>query len=389
MSDTAPTGARPFDYATLPPLARFRDVLDDGRYVPAPDSWWIALSDVTMSTAAIEEGRYRAVNLAGAAAIAAIRNALSGREIPFVFGGDGASVMIPPGDRATVEAALAATVTWAREDLGLILRAALVPVSAVREAGHDLRVARYSPSADIAYAMFTGGGLAWADAAMKAGRYAVASAPDGARPDLTGLSCRFKPVGQRDSVILSLIVLPRRGADPAAVRAVLERVVAAIDEGPGMGCPLPEEGPAMRPPWSGLWDDVRLAGPAFGSRALRAVLAFAHRCFSFAVFRLKLRVGGFSPRTYSRQLVANADFRKYDDGLRVTVACPPPAVDAIEALLEKARSEGLVRFGVHRQEAAVVTCITPSPQRADHLHFIDGAEGGYARAARNLKRAAE
>ncbi|MET0368117.1 MAG: DUF3095 family protein, partial [Methylobacterium sp.] len=59
----------------------------------------------------------------------------------------------------------------------------------------------------------------------------------------------------------------------------------------------------------------------------------------------------------------------------------------IEAMLEAARAEGVVRYGLHRQEAAVVTCITPSPLRADHLHFVDGAGGGYARAAQNLKRA--
>lgn len=375
-----------FDYGALPPIDRFRDVLDDAGYVPVPDSWWIALSDVTMSTPAIEEGRYRAVNLAGAAAIASIRNALPGREIPFVFGGDGASVLIPPDGRTTVEAALAATVTWARDDLKLSLRAALVPVSAVREAGHDLRVARYRASSDIAYAMFTGGGLAWAEAAMKAGLFAVAPAVGRARPDLSGLSCRFKPVGRSDSVVLSLIVLPRPGIDRARVRTVLESVIAAIDEGPRMGCPLPEEGPAMRAPWSGLGDEARIAGPAFGSYALRCALALARRCFSFAIFRLKWSVGRFSPRIYTRQLVANADFRKYDDGLRLTVACPSRTVDGIDAMLAAAQAQGLIRYGMHRQDAAVVTCITPSPVRADHLHFIDGAGGGYARAAQNLKR---
>ncbi|WP_449411426.1 DUF3095 family protein [Methylobacterium komagatae] len=90
-------------------------------------------------------------------------------EIPFVFGGDGSSLLIPPDHRGTVEAILAATVAWARDSLGLTLRAALVPVAAVRAAGRDLRVARYAASADVAYAMFTGGGLAWAEAAMKAG----------------------------------------------------------------------------------------------------------------------------------------------------------------------------------------------------------------------------
>ena len=388
MPDALRIGTHPFDYATLPAIERFRDILDDARYAPVPDSWWIATSDVSMSTAAIEEGRYRAVNLAGAAAIAAIRNALPGREIPFVFGGDGASILLPADARGTVEAALAATVTWAREDLGLTLRAALIPVSAVRDAGHDLRVARYRVSADLASAMLTGGGLAWAEAAMKGGHFAVEPAAKGARPDLSGLSCRFKPVGRRGDPILSLIVVPCDGADRAALRAVLEGVIAAIDEAPDMGCPLPEEGPAMRAPWSGAWDAAHIAGPALGSLALRCILDFVAHCFSFAVFRLDLPVGRFSPGTYKRQFVANADFRKYDDGLRLTVACPLRTVEAIEAMLASARAEGLVSYGLHRQDAAVVTCITPAPLRADHLHFIDGAGGGYARAAQNLKRAA-
>lgn len=378
-----------FDYARLAPIEHFSDVLDDARYAPVPDAWWIALSDVTMSTAAIEGGRYRAVNLAGAAAIAAIRNALPGIELPFVFGGDGASLLIPPEHRATAEASLAATVAWARESLRLTLRAALVPVAAVRAAGHDLRVARYAASADVTYAMFTGGGLAWAEAAMKTGAHAVAASRDGAPPDLTGLSCRFAPVANRDRLVLSLIVLPCPKADPAQLRAVLEDVLAIVDAGPELGRPLPAAGPRLRPPWSGLAEDARATGPLLGSIALRRLVLFARRGVSFAVFRLGVPIGRFSPGLYRRQLTANADFRKYDDGLRLTVACSPETVDGIEARLAEARAEGLVTYGLHRQEAAVVTCITPSPTQADHLHFVDGAGGGYARAARNLKQASK
>ena len=32
-----------------------------------------------------------------------------------------------------------------------------------------------------------------------------------------------------------------------------------------------------------------------------------------------------------------------------------------------------------------MTCIVPSPMTRDHMHFIDGAAGGYAMAASNLK----
>jgi hypothetical protein len=33
----------------------------------------------------------------------------------------------------------------------------------------------------------------------------------------------------------------------------------------------------------------------------------------------------------------------------------------------------------------MMTCFTPSAFRSDHVHFIDGALGGYASAARALK----
>jgi hypothetical protein len=32
-----------------------------------------------------------------------------------------------------------------------------------------------------------------------------------------------------------------------------------------------------------------------------------------------------------------------------------------------------------------MTCFVPSPTRSDHVHFIDGAMGGYAAAARAVK----
>jgi hypothetical protein len=59
-------------------------------YAALPDDWYIGVSDVVDSIGAIEAVRYRAVNLAGAASISAVANALGGELPLFVFGGDGA-----------------------------------------------------------------------------------------------------------------------------------------------------------------------------------------------------------------------------------------------------------------------------------------------------------
>lgn len=61
--------------------------------------------------------------------------------------------------------------------------------------------------------------------------------------------------------------------------------------------------------------------------------------------------------------------------------------DRLEALLASAEAAGTARCGTHRQAAALMTCFVPSPTRSDHVHFVDGAMGGYAAAARALKRA--
>src|SRR6201995_5411572 len=177
-------------YSAIPVFRGFASLMDPSLYSALPDDWSIGVADIVESTRAIAEARYKAVNMAGAAVISAVTNALEGREFPFVFGGDGASFAVAPDDLDRAREALAATASWVRDDLNLAMRVALVPVAAVRAQGLDVRVARFGPSPNLSYAMFSGGGLGWAEAAMKRGEFAVPMAPSGTQPDLTGLSCR-------------------------------------------------------------------------------------------------------------------------------------------------------------------------------------------------------
>ena len=98
-----------------------------------------------------------------------------------------------------------------------------------------------------------------------------------------------------------------------------------------------------------------------------------------------IKVGKFVPKNYVQQVVENSDFRKYDDGLRMILDCTEELERALTGRLAQAASDGTVRYGLHRQDAAMMTCFTPSVMRSDHVHFIDGARGGYASAATALK----
>ena len=370
-------------YDGIPVFRGFGRVMDPALYAPLPDDWSIGVADIVESTRAIAEARYKAVNMAGASVIAAITNALEGREFPFVFGGDGASFAVSPRDYERAREALAATAAWVEESLNLVMRVALVPASAVRAQGFDVRVARFGPSPNLSYAMFSGGGLNWAEAAMKRGEFAIPKAPPGTQPDLSGLSCRFEEIPATRGLILSVLVMPARAADPAAFRKVIEDVVALVERSPDAGRPVPQGGPPLRWPPAGVEFEARAARG--GSLFRRRAYVLGRTMFAYLIMRFGLKVGGFVPKTYVQQVVENSDFRKYDDGLRMILDCTPELEQALTQRLVKAASEGVVRYGLHRQDAAMMTCFTPFASRSDHVHFIDGARGGYATAATALK----
>jgi hypothetical protein len=376
------SGSEPF-YGTIPVFRGFGRLMDPALYSPLPDDWSIGIADVVESTKAIAERRYKAVNMAGASVIAAITNALGGREFPFVFGGDGASFAVAPQDLAAARDALAATAIWVQESLNLVLRVALVPVASVRAQGLDVRVARFAPSPNLSYAMFSGGGLGWAEVAMKRGEFAVLPAPPGTQPDLSGLSCRFEEIPSARGLILSVLVVPVAGAEPKAFRQLIEDVIALVENSPQSARPVPPGGPDLGWPPKGLDFEARAARG--GPLLMRRVSVLGRTLFVYLIMRFGISVGGFVPKTYVEQVVANSDFRKYDDGLRMILDCTPELERAIEQRLKAAASEGIIRYGLHPQDAAMMTCFTPSALRSDHVHFIDGARGGYASAATALK----
>jgi len=381
---TLPDGSDTF-YGGIPVFRGFGSLMDPALYSPLPDDWIVGVADIVESTKAIAAQRYKAVNMAGAAVIAAVTNALEGREFPFVFGGDGASFAVSPGDLDRARDALAATATWVREDLDLVMRVALVPVKVVRAQGLDVRVARFGPSPNLSYAMFSGGGLGWAEVAMKRGEFAVPPAPSGTQPDLSGLSCRFEEIPAVRGLVLSVVVVPARDADPQAFRRVIEEIIGLVERSPDAGRPVPPGGPPLRWPPSGNEYEVRAMRG--GSMFKRRAFVLANTLFAYLVMRFGISVGGFVPETYVRQVVENSDFRKYDDGLRMILDCTPELEAALTQHLVAGASNGIVRYGLHRQDAAMMTCFTPSALRSDHVHFIDGARGGYASAASALKAA--
>lgn len=372
----------------LPVFQRFEDVVDPTLYRALPPGWGLAIADIVDSTAAIQTGRYKAVNMAGAAVISGVSNSLGRHDLPFVFGGDGAAVTVPPGGLPLASAALSSVQRWVKDDLDLTMRVALVPVEDIRENGFDVRVARFQASDDVSYAMFSGGGNSWAEARMKEGLYILPTAAAGERPDLTGLSCRWNPIPATRGKVVSIIAVPGQSRDMPAFRKLVTDLVDLAEQDGRHGHPVPEEGPKLGFVREGLnlearagaahrdvWGQLRRSSRILGETLLINLLGLTG-----------LSLGRFNAERYRRSVASNTDFRKFDDGLKMTVDIDGARLEKIRDRLEQGRLSGSCYFGLHEQDAALMTCIVPSPLSRDHMHFVDGADGGYAAAATLLKQ---
>lgn len=371
-------------YGSVPLHKDFDALSDEHIYTPLPNDWWVATSDIIGSTQAVVDGRYKTVNMVGAAVISAQMNAHEGKPFPFIFGGDGAEFAVPPEWKDRAEEALLAVRAWARAEFAMGLRVGMVPISDIRTAGLDVTVARFQAAVGVDYAMFMGGGLSWAEAQMKAGAQISDGTPLGTKPDLTGLSCRWSHMPSQHGVILSVVILPSDGA-PSPAFSIFARSVLKLARGlPGAGHPAEADGPGVKWPPAGATLEAH-AQRGDGTLGASRRKALFESFVAWILIKTGLRIGGFDARRYRRVVGQNADFRKFGDGLKMTLDCDPDTEKQLRDLLKQGAADNVIRFGLHSQSEAMMTCIVPSILTDNHVHFVDGASGGYAAATQSIK----
>jgi len=379
-------------FARLAPVRDRRDSFDRRHYAPAPDDWLVAVTDVEGSTRAVEQGRYQLVNMVGAAGIAAVKNACRGQDIPFLFGGDGAVVLIPPDCAESARAALAATCNYAVASYGMTLRAGAMTVAEIRRHGSNVLVARYEPSPTNSFGLFLGGGVQLLERAIKGREPTIPATdieipPDDTigMPDLAGLSCRWSPLRSTRGKMVAVIVtgIVSGAAEP---RAVYDGIIAIADpEQQGVN---PVQTANLSAKWPPRTLIVEARARQAGTRKPLALVAFgllAETLLAWIVLKRGRPVGGFDPARYKAEIAQNVDFSKYDDTLSMVIDCPIERIAEIRAYLDELCDRGALSYGIHLSDTALMTCLVESATEQKHVHFIDGGEGGYTRAAKELK----
>ena len=176
-----------------------------------------------------------------------------------------------------------------------------------------------------------------------------------------------------------------RGRGRAGAYDLLVGQIIGLFDADGRGShPIPEQGPDFGWPPKGLELEARAAASDGKRRKEKFKIALVS-AIGWILFKTGWKTKNFDPAHYRRMTGLNTDFRKFDDVLRMTVDCTSQTLARAKTMLEAAKADGTIRYGIYEQDAATMTCIVPSIETDDHLHFLDGASGGYALAAKMMK----
>lgn len=375
MSDTSDF------YQNLPFLADFQTLHDERHYHKLPNDWFVVVTDIQGSTKAIESGRYRDVNTLGAAAIAVVQSALLGKETPSVFGGDGASFLVPPEDLPVIKEALLGLKALSYSQYGLVLRVGGIQVSEIRWEGFDVEIAKFNLGDGKMIPLLRGGGMSLADDKIKAFESSYEWSGDSTViPQLGALSCRWKPLPSARGKILTLLV-KANSHSYIVYEQVLSELVRILGDNWNQSSPVRQSSMHYKSLKKILQDELRLQKIWPIGQWLKRVLSIVITVLTFG-WKLPMP---FDTKTYLEQTQTHSDFRKFDDMLRLVLDCSKVEIEQIQAMLESLYQSGTLYYGTHVSDHALMTCLVESMNAGGHIHFIDGSDGGYAMAAVGLK----
>jgi hypothetical protein len=380
-------------YSDLTVFDNFSVVSDLSSYTKIPSDWYIVAADVKNSTIAIEKGLYKSVNIVGVSVITSVRNSTKPLLLPYIFGGDGATICIPPTVLIKVKQALISTREMAEKQFGLTLRVGVIPVSDVLNEGYEVLITRHRMSKFYIQTAFAGGGVEYAENLIKdeeKGKiYNLNEISNNIAADYSGLECRWDQVYSQHGETISLIV-KALSSSMEAQAIVYDEIIKKISQiyGNDESC-SPVQADALHLTMNNTQLSHELKVNTYLLDQIDLIKYWIKIRFQnligWVFMTFKLNISGVNWGNYKNDLVRNTDFKKFDGVLREVISGTQEQRIELQGYLKQRYEKGECVYGIHASDSALVTCMI-NDRSGEHFHFVDGADGGYAMAATEMKK---
>ncbi|ALL06834.1 hypothetical protein AQ505_15865 [Pedobacter sp. PACM 27299] len=346
-----------------------------------PEDWHVIISDIKGSTKAIQEGKHETVNFLATGSIVTVLNFVfkTGMTVPFFFGGDGATFIVPP----SVLPALMNLLLRYKENVllnfGLQLRVGTVPVQQVYNQGHELRISKFNISSSFSIPVVLGTGLNYAERLIKAEDYLFGQLADvAAELDLTGMQCRWDKIGppENSTEVVTLLVFADNGHEQSAVFSKVFKLLDDIYGEPRQRQPISVAKLKLKTTFNRL--RLELRGRVGALNFVELVRTWLTNLYGYIYFYTT------PGKNYLNRLVEMSDTLVIDGKINTVISGDDRQRLKLLSALEELEKKGEVKYGIHISNDAVMSCYVRDLEEG-HVHFVDGSEGGYTKAAIMLK----
>jgi hypothetical protein len=369
-------------YKDLPPLKLpVAEIFRQDYFCEVPPDWHVIISDIKNSTKAVSEGRHNDVNLVAAGSLIAGLNLarLWEIEIPFFFGGDGGTLIVPQELLEELLTALMQHNLNSIKNFQLELHIGSLSVDEIINSGCSLQIAKLQHSSGIGKAVILGNGLRFAEQKIKQLNSERKDTKTG-KLNLQGLECRWnkiKPPSESNEIVCYLI----EAVDFASQVHIYRDVLLKVDEIYGS---IEKRNPLSLSRLKLLLNFQKIRKEMmvkYGHwRANYFTIAYLKTLFGRLFFRFNKK-----GREYLDQLISNADTLIIDGRINTIISGQKEKrIQLIDYLNEQERLGNLV-YGHHISKESIMTCYIEN-RNEKHQHFVDGSEGGYTEAAKEFKR---
>ena len=355
--------------------------MEEHLFFKIPDNWHVLITDVKDSTIAVNKGMHETVNLVATGSIVAVLNIVynAGLTVPFFFGGDGASFIIPPSILTSVLQALMLHRENIEKQFDLDLRVGHVTVAEIYENEKDLLISKLKTSAQFEIPVLLGEGLMFAENKIKGSDYQFGGVPImGESLNMDGMQCRWDKImpPENYSEVVSLLVMARGdGKQSVAFKKVMESV-ETIYGTPQTRTPISVGKLKLNTTLAKIGQEMRVKMRGF--RPLHQLATWMKTLLGHIYFETK------QGKIYLENLVEMSDTLVIDGRINTVISGTSSQRKMLEDALNKIEDAGEIIYGLHVSQNSVMSCYVRNMDD-QHIHFVDGAEGGYTRAAGVIK----
>jgi len=350
-------------------------------FYKVPENWYVVITDVKKSTKAIEQGQHETVNLLATGSIVAVLNIAykANLSFPFFFGGDGATFIIPSSILGPTLQALHVHQENTKKNYDLELRVGSIQVADIYMKEHVLRITKLRTSQLFSIPVVLGDGLTYAEQVVKEENYFLnLSRGKSDVLDLTGMQCRWdkiKPPQNYDEVVSLLVTAQESDKQAGSFKKVIDKLDEIYGE-PQRRKPISVPMLKLKATLEKIGQEMRVR---FGGyRPIYLMHKWITTLLGYFYFRTK------QGKRYLNQLVDMSDTLVIDGKINTVISGTSQQREQLVAALNEMETLGFINYGLFVSKESIMSCYVRNMNES-HIHFVDGSEGGYTKAAGILK----